>query len=96
MRRLFESLATPDDCEKKIEYLGRSRRVEITVEREVITVLHTRNAEGKGSEAGGADRCELCGQPIPEPHAALPAAEIAPPPELQPGSPVHTVLPPNS
>lgn len=96
MRRLFQSLPTPVDCEKQIEHRGRSRRVEITVERELITVVHTRGPEGQESETGVADCCELCGQPIPEPQAALPTAEISPPPELQPGSPVQTLLPPNS
>jgi hypothetical protein len=40
------------------------RRIEVTVEREVISVLH-RHAGSKGQESNGPETCAFCGQTLP-------------------------------
>jgi hypothetical protein len=41
------------------------RRIEVTVEREVISVLH-RTTASKGQESDGEETCALCGQTLPD------------------------------
>ena len=66
MKRLFRTVPAGKGAGKQNDGDTRQRRIEITVERETVTVLHSVGPTPTAMQADGQTQCSYCGQAIAE------------------------------
>jgi len=64
VKRLFRTVPAPQGAGKQNDGDIRQRRIEITVERATVTVLHSGDQVPTAIQADGQTRCACCGEAV--------------------------------